>query len=130
MNLRYGTLKILTLLVMTCFLSACITLPGHRQIVDEGDLYILIETQSGQEKSEIRFNPEQGEIVELPLRSRITLLINDNRGKHEMVIKNVDSATHYEYKRNGRKAPFDDAARRWFEAQIPMIVEKTGLRSP
>lgn len=129
MHLPFGSSKILTLLVLASVLSACITLPGHRQIVEEDNFYLLINTQSEQAKRDIRFNTEKGELVELPPHSSIELAITDENGMHEMVIKNLNSTIEYQYKRNGRTAPFDDATKQWFVSQIPMIIEKTGLSS-
>ena len=57
--LRLDNSRIVVLVLLSFSLLGCITLPGHRQIIDERDFYLRIETPNKAAKNLIRFNAEK-----------------------------------------------------------------------
>lgn len=127
--MRFDTLRIVVLVLLNFSLAACITLPGHRQIIDEGDFYLRIETPNKAAKNLIRFNAEKTGIAYLPARSEIELVVVDVQGKHEMKVKRSKDAIVYQYKLNGRRTPFGAEQQEWFASLVPEIISRTGLQA-
>lgn len=110
-------------------LSACITLPGHRQTIDEGDFYLHVAAPNRSTKGLIRFNAEQTDIAYLPAGTEIELVVVDDQGKHELDITSPTDAVVYDYRLNGRRIQFGKEQQEWFASQVPRIITKTGLKS-
>jgi len=120
--------RVVILALLCLLLSACITLPGHRQTVDEGDFYVHITAPDRVTKGLIRFNAEQTDIARLPAKAEIELVVVDVQGKHELDISGPTEAIDYDYTLNGRRMEFGTAQQEWFASQVPRIITKTGLK--
>ena len=121
--------RLLVLILIFGLLSACLTLPGHRQTIKEDNFELSITAPSEQVKREIRFNKQQTKLLELPMEVSIELYLLDKYGKHELSITNVSGFINYDYHLNGRKVPFDRRARTWFTDQIPRIIKASSLNT-
>ncbi len=119
------------LVILACLslaLSACITWPGHRHGVDEENFYLHITAPSRVIKEKIRFNAEETELLFLPEKTQIELVVADNIGKHQLTIKERQGSIVYHYKLNGRKTTFGAKEKEWFASQVPLIIEKAKYR--
>jgi len=113
---------------LSLVLSACVTLPGHRQIIDEENFFLLISAPNLDVKNKIRFNSAKTDILYLPERAQIELVVADNLGKHQLTIKKQEELVVYHYKLNGREITFGSKEKEWLASQIPIIIDKTGLK--
>lgn len=127
-TLVFKSIRLVTLVVLSLCLSACITLPGHRQTIDEGDFYLQITAPNKATKSLTRFNADQTDIVHLPEKTEIELVVLDGQGKHELKISSSNDAIIYDYALNGRHLDFGEKQREWFASQVPRIITRTGLQ--
>ncbi|WP_083923102.1 hypothetical protein [Arsukibacterium perlucidum] len=109
-------------------LSACVTLPGHRQTIDEENFYLHITAPSKVIKEEIRFNAEETELLFLPENAQIELVVADDIGKHQLTIKEHQGSIVYHYRLNGQQLTFGVKEKEWFASQIPLIIDKAGLK--
>jgi hypothetical protein len=119
------------LLILACFsfvLSGCVTLPGHRQTVDEENFFLHISAPNLAIKNEIRFNAEKTEFLFLPESAQIELVVADNIGKHQLTMKKYQESVVYDYRLNGRRTTFGTKEKQWFASQIPLIIDKAGLK--
>jgi len=110
-------------------LSACITLSGHRQIIDEDEFFLKITAPNKLIKHQIRFNPERTDLVHLPEGARIELVTSDTSGRRQLIIKRSGTSVIYNYRLNGRKTEFGTEEREWFASQLPKIISKTSLKN-
>jgi hypothetical protein len=124
----FGKLRLLILVCWSLVLSACITLPGHRQTVDEKNFYLHITAPKLAIKNEIRFNAEKTELLFLPEHAQIELVVADNIGQHQLMIKKHQESVVYHYRLNGRQMTFGSKEQGWFASQIPLIIDKAGLK--
>lgn len=120
--------RIAIIVLLGFSLSACITLPGHRQTIDEGDFYLHVTAPNKATKNQIRFNTEKTDLAYLPPKAKIELEIVDDQGKHELNIKSSKDIIIYKYKLDGRKIPFGTEQQEWFASQVPKIIDKSGLK--
>jgi len=120
--------RMLILASLSLALAACITLPGHRQTIDEDNFFLHIRAPSKDIKNEIRFNSEKTDFLYLPERVRIELVVADNLGKHQLKIKKDEESIVYNYRLNGRKTTFGAKEKEWFASQVPIIIDKTNLK--
>lgn len=120
--------RLLILAGVSVVLSACITLPGHRQTVDEENFFMHINAPNLATKKEIRFNAEKTELLSLPEGVQIELVVADHGGEHQLLIQNQQASVVYHYRFNGRKMVFGDNQQQWFARQIPFIMAKAGLK--
>lgn len=120
--------RLLILIGLSVALSACVTLPGHRHIVDEENFFLHISAANLQIKNQIRFNSDKTDVLYLPDTARIKLVVTDNLGKHQLTIKKYQGSVVYDYRLNGRETTFSANEKLWFASQIPMIIDKTGLK--
>jgi len=119
----------ITIFVLLCIsLSACITLPGHRQTIDEGDFYLHITAPNKAIKSLIRFNTEKTDIAYIPSKAKMELVVADDQGRHDLKIKSSKGTIVYKYRLNGRRKQFGTEQREWFASLVPKIISKTGLK--
>lgn len=126
--LPFKTFRPFILVVLSLSLSACITLPGHRQTIDEGDFYLHITAPDRATKELSRFNAEQTGIAHLPEKTEMELVVVDVQGKHELDITSSTDAIIYDYTLNGRPVEFGTEQQEWFASQVPKIISKTGLQ--
>ncbi|MBM7073795.1 hypothetical protein JQC92_17430 [Shewanella sp. 202IG2-18] len=115
------------LMILSLSLSACITLPGHRQTINEGNFHLQITSPDKATKHLIRFNSTKNEIIYLPEDTRIELIVIDAIGKHNLKIKKSINTIVYDYKLNGLKVVFDTEKIQWFESQVPRIASAIWL---
>lgn len=120
--------RMLILASLSLTLSACITLPGHRQTIDEDNFFLHITAPNKNIKNQIRFNSEKTDLLYIPERVRIELVVADSLGKHQLKIKNHDESIVYNYRLNGRKTPFGTKEKKWLASQVPIIIDKTNLK--
>jgi starvation-inducible outer membrane lipoprotein len=126
--LAFKTFRIAILVILSLSLLACITLPGHRQTIDEEDFYIHITAPDRATKELTRFNAEQTGIAYLPEKTEIELVVVDIRGRHQLDIRSSPDTIIYDYRLNGRKVEFGNEQQEWFASQVPRIISKTGLK--
>lgn len=126
--LSFKSTRLVILVVLSLCVSACITLPGHRQTIDEEDFFIHITAPNSATKSLTRFNAEQTDINYLPRKTEIELVVMDSQGKHELNISSSNGAIIYDYALNGRHLEFGKKQREWFASQVPRIISETGLQ--
>ena len=119
--------KTLIVMLLSSSLCACITMPGHRQIIKENNFTLLITAPNEEAKKQILFDQTQTNLVRLPKNLSLKFNSQDENGEHEVVIKSVSGVLIYDYRINGRSAPFDNEAKAWFTKNIPRIISKSGL---
>ena len=120
--------RLLILACLSFILSGCVTLPGHRQTIDEENFYLHISAPNLAIKNEIRFNAEKTELLFLPENVQIELVVADKSGKHQLMMKKHLESVVYNYRLNGRKTTFGNKEKEWFASQIPIIIDKAGLK--
>lgn len=119
-------IRVIAALFMSLLLSACVTFPGHRQVVDEGDFYLLITAPNKEMKESIRFSADQTELEYMPNKTAILLKVTDENGLHNLAIKSLDDGTLlYKYQLNGKATDFTAEQRAWLASYIHFIIEKT-----
>ncbi len=123
----FTKVKTLVLSIFCFILSACITLPGHRQIIDEHNFFLSIEAPSKDIKNKIRFNLEKTALLYLPENMRIELNVTDNIGTHQIKILSNNKSVSYTYSLNGEKFIFGTNEKKWFALQVPKIISKADL---
>lgn len=126
--LAINKFRALLVLLLTLAFSACVTLPGHRQIIDEDGFYLYVKAPNKATKDEIRFNAEKTELLYLPSATYIELVVDDAKGKHQLNINNLNGEILYKYSVNGRQANFGAKEQSWFASLIPEIISKTRLK--
>jgi len=126
--LEFKIVRLVLLVLLSLSLSACITLPGHRQTIDEGDFYLHITAPDRATKELTRFNAEQTGIAHLPDKTKMELVVVDLQGRHELNITGSTDAIIYDYALNGRHSEFGAEQQEWFASQVPKIVSRTGLQ--
>lgn len=126
--LALNKFRIAIFVLLSLSLSACITLPGHRQTIDEGHFYLHITAPNKETKSLIRFNAEKTEIVYLPSKAEMEIKVVDDLGRHDLRIKCTRNTIVYNYKLDGRKIPFGAEQQEWFASLVPKIISKSGLK--
>ncbi len=119
-------LKAGLLFLFGVLLSACVTLPGHRFIIDETDYFLHIEAPSKQQRSLIRFNQEQTALTHLPENVWIVFRVTDSQGKHRLRIVNKANVITYQYTINGKQVTFGESQNLWFAQYIPRIIDESG----
>lgn len=117
--------RIFIVIVSIFTVTACLTAPGHRQIISEGDFYLHIAAPSKAIKESIRFTPELNKIEYLPVNTKIKLSVQEQQNNHELTITNKNGSVVYYYRLNGKAIDFGEKEQRWFSSHIPKIVEKT-----
>jgi hypothetical protein len=125
--MSFSQFRPLLFIASILLLSACITLPGHRQTIDEDGFYLQITAPSKSFKDSIRFNSAETDIAYLPLSTKIKLVVMNEQGKHEVNVINSNGAIGYLYTLNGRAENFGVAEQKWFSSQIPKIIDRAGL---
>lgn len=120
--------RLIILAGLSLVLAACITLPGHRQIIDEEGFYLKISAPSKAVKRDIRFNQEKTDLIHLPDNTRIELKVSGTLGSRQLFIRRSDASIVYRYRLNGRQGEFGAAERKWFASQVPKIISKAGLQ--
>lgn len=110
-------------------LSACITLPGHRQTIDEEGFYLHLTAPDSATRGLIRFNAEQTDLAHMPARTKIELVVSDVQGEHDLEITGSLDTIAYDYRLNGRRVEFGAEQQAWFASQVPEIISRTGLKS-
>lgn len=113
---------------LSFILSACVNLPGHRQTIDEDNFFLHITAPTLAIKNEIRFNTEKTELLFLPEGAHLELVVADNIGKHQLFMQKQQESVVYNYRLNGRKTTFGVKEKEWFASQIPLIIDKAGLK--
>jgi len=121
--------RLILLASLSLLLSACLTLPGHRQIIDEEGFYLKITAPNKAVKRNIRFNSEETGLTHLPEGARIELEVSDTLGERQLIITGSDTSITYKYRLNGRRAEFGAPEQEWFASQVPRIIDKSGLQS-
>jgi len=119
------------LVILACLslaLSACVTLPGHRQTIDEENFCLNITAPSLAIKNEIRFNAEKTELLFMPKGAQLEFVVSDSLEKHQLSVLNHQETVVYDYRLNGRKLTFGAREKDWFASQIPLIINKAGLK--
>ncbi len=112
-----------------CFsLSACMTSPGHRQVIEEDNFTLYINAASKNIKNKIRFNTKKTALVFLPEKAIVKLNVVDQFGKHQLEITNPNGTISYNYKLNGNKVIFGAKEKKWFASQVPKIINKANLK--
>ncbi|KKO46707.1 hypothetical protein WG68_05350 [Arsukibacterium ikkense] len=109
-------------------ISACVTLPGHRQTIDEENFFLNITAPTLAIKNEIRFNSEKTELLFLPKGAQLEFVVSDNLGKHQLSVQKHQETIVYNYRLNGQKMTFGVNEKEWFASQIPIIIDKIGLK--
>jgi hypothetical protein len=120
--------RLLILAGVSFVLSACVTLPGHRQTIDEENFFLNITAPSLAIKNEIRFNAEKTELLFLPKGAQLEFVVSDNLGKHQLSVQKHQETVVYNYRLNGRKMTFGVKEKVWLASQIPLIIDKAGLK--
>jgi len=120
--------RLLILAGLSFVLSACITLPGHRQTIDEENFFLHISAPKLAIKNEIRFNAAKTELLFLPDGAQLELVVSDNIGKHQLSMQKYQNMVVYNYRLNGLKTTFGTKEKEWFASQIPLIIDKAGLK--
>jgi hypothetical protein len=121
-------LRLLMIVGFSFVVAACVTLPGHRQTIDEENFFLKITAPSLVIKSEIRFNAEKTQLLFLPKGTQLEFVVSDNLGKHQLSVQRHQEAVVYNYRLNGRKMTFGAKENEWFASQIPFIIDKAGLK--
>ena len=109
-------------------LSACITLPGHREVIKQDNYLFTIKAPSKQVKKEIQFNPEQTGIIFLPKNTSIELRVIENSDTHRLNIKNAEASIDFKYSLNGRTKDFGQDQQKWFAELLPQIISQSSLK--
>ena len=108
---------IFALLCLSLCLSACITLPGHRVIVDEENYYLHVETPSKQVKNKILFNDEETALLHLPEQVQIKLIALQGSEEHKIKIRNKNGEIVYQYMIDGKRVDYEPYGKQWFASQ-------------
>lgn len=119
----YSKFYKIIVVVVAITMSGCITLPGHRQTIEEDNLFIHISAPSKAVKNTIRFNTENTQLVYLPASTQIEMRIKDAAGEHHVLIENVSGKIDYRYRLNGEKINFGITQQHWFTLQVPKLIE-------
>lgn len=125
--LAISKFRALIVVLLTLAFSACVTLPGHRQIIDEDGFYVYVKAPNKATKGEIHFNVEKTELLYLPAATYIELVVDDAKGQHHLNISSLNGEILYEYAVNGRQVSFGAEEQSWFASLIPEIISKTDL---
>ena len=90
------------------------------------DLKMSIEAEL---EGEIQFNDEETEILKFPEDSRLEIEVDDGDERKIVIERDGDSAIKYSYYQDGRKRPFDPAAKQWFASILPTFFRVTGINA-
>lgn len=121
-------LKASLLLFFVMLMSACVTLPGHRFIIDEPDYFLHIESPSKQQRSLIRYNEQQTAVTHIPDHVWIEFRVKDDKGNHHLRIESEAEGIVYHYRLNGKNVAFKDEQMHWFATYIPDIIRRSGAK--
>ena len=69
----FSRFRLLIFIVSILLLSACVTLPGHSQTIDEEGFYLQITAPSKTVKDLLRFNSAETDIAYLSLNTKIKI---------------------------------------------------------
>jgi len=128
---RFGLIpfRMMILALLGLSLSGCITLPGHRQTIDDEGFYLHLTAPYRATRGLIRFNADQTGLFHMPAGTRIELVVSDLQGEHDLEITGSPDAITYDYRLNGRRIEFGTEQQAWFASQVPGIIRRTGLIS-
>lgn len=119
-------LRVLAIIYMAFTLSACITFPGHRIIVDDGSFYLHVETPSKEVRRNIRFNEDKTALLNVPERVHIKLIVLEDDERHRIDIQGKSDSVEYAYKINGKKIQYYPRGEEFFATQVPRIMSEMG----
>lgn len=120
---------LVSLVIFATFsLSGCITLPGHRIIVDDENFYLHVETPSKEIRRNIQFNESETALLKVPERVHIKLIVIENGDKHRIDIEGKHDGVVYLYRINGKEVQFYPNGEKYFASQVPRIMSEMGYK--